>query len=110
MEILLEYLCTYQNHVNSSYLLTRILPDIVDKGISIENVCSSKIFLMELHFDEWPENSTSKKHLQRAYNGSIFTVRERFNEIFYEPEFTEEIKVIKKKKHPTMMLGSSFSK
>lgn len=51
---MLEYIIKYQNNFVSSYLFQRILPILLEKGISVENLLKSKIFMINFDFDEWP--------------------------------------------------------
>ena len=44
---------------------------------------------MTFDFDEWPSTHTDDEKYIRAYNGSIFDLRSKYKEIFFEPEFDE---------------------
>jgi len=44
VDIILNYMIKYQNNVSCSYLLVRILPQIIEMGIEVRELCDSKIF------------------------------------------------------------------
>jgi hypothetical protein len=47
----------------------------------------SKIFRFQFDYDEWASTHTDKITYQKAYNGSIFDLRDQYRNIFWEPQF-----------------------
>jgi hypothetical protein len=89
VSIILKYIVKYQNNVSSSYLLYKILPEIIEIGIEICGVLNSKIFNFEFDYDEWPSTHTNNKSYIRPYNNSIYKVRSSYKTVFPEEEFDE---------------------
>jgi len=89
VDIILNYMIKYQNNVSCSYLLVRILPQIIEMGIEVRELCDSKIFQQEFDYDEWPGTHTNDENYIRPYNGSIYDVRHNYSTVFPEEEFAE---------------------
>ena len=45
------------------------------------------IFQYTFDFEEWPTTHSDRKEYIRPYNGSIFEVRNKYREIFFEDRF-----------------------
>ena len=56
IEVVLKYIIKYQNNFVSSYLLFRSMPKLIEKGIKIVDLISSKIFNVQFDFDSWLGN------------------------------------------------------
>lgn len=48
---------------------------------------NSQIFCFQFDYDEWPSTHTDDNSYMRAYNGSIFELRKKYSEIFFEDHF-----------------------
>ena len=81
---LINYIVKYQNNFVSSYLFLKNLPVLMEKGIPIHKLISSKIFSVYFDFDNWPGNHNDDSNCIRPYNGNYFDLRERYDEIFYD--------------------------
>jgi hypothetical protein len=46
----------------------------------------SKVFNVEFDFDNWPGAHTDQSYRIRAYNGNIFDLRDKYDQIFYDLE------------------------
>ena len=44
---LISYIVKYQNNFVSSYLFTKNMPVIIEKGIKVEGILSSKVFVVQ---------------------------------------------------------------
>lgn len=88
VHILVDYIVKYQNNVVSSFLFTRIMIALIEKGISVHDVLHSRIFLVEFDFDQWPSTHCVKERLIRPYNMPLFKLRENYRAIFPEPQFS----------------------
>lgn len=51
---------------------------------------NSDIFRFRIIFEEWPSQHVSETEVIKPYNGSLFDLRLRYNEIFFEQEFQLE--------------------
>jgi hypothetical protein len=89
VDIILKYIVKYQNNVSSSYLLCKIMTEIIDMGIEVCDVFNSKIFNFEFDYDEWPGTHTNEESCFRPYNGSIYKIRNSYRMVFPEDEFEE---------------------
>ena len=47
----------------------------------------SNIFSFEFDYDEWPTTHTDPETYIRAYNGSLFRLRENYSQVFFEKAF-----------------------
>jgi hypothetical protein len=47
----------------------------------------SDIFRFKFDYDEWPTTHTDPEKYIRAYNGSLFRLRENYKAVFYEKKF-----------------------
>lgn len=87
VSIIIEYICVYQNSFISSFLFKKIMPDLIEKGISIASLMNSNVFNYEFDFDEWPATHTNSDEDLRPYNDSIFMLRKHYKTVFPEEEF-----------------------
>lgn len=90
VHILIDYIVKYQNNVVSSFLFTRIMIALIEKGIPVHDVLHSRVFLVEFDFDQWPSTHSVKQRLIRPYNMPLFKLRENYRAIFPEPQFNRE--------------------
>jgi len=62
---------------------------MIQKGIILRELFSSKVFNMRIDFHGWPGNHTNLEDCIRPYNGSFFQIRHMYRKVFPEPEFDE---------------------
>jgi hypothetical protein len=84
---IIRYIVKYQNNYVSSYLFTKNMPIIIEKGISVEGLLSSKVFNVQFDYDGWPVNHHVDEKVFKTYNGSFFNLRDKYKEIYSEPQF-----------------------
>ena len=87
VEVMLEYIVKYQNNVTSSFLLTKAMSSIIEKGISITALCNSNVLMYKFDFDEWPSVSTNQDTVSKPYHGDIFHIREHWMDVFPEAKY-----------------------
>lgn len=89
-------------------MFTKNIPIILEKGIKLENLLSSKIFNVLFDYDDWPSNHYNEEKCIKPYNGSIFHLRFKYREIFKEDNFRslEEVQ----KSNPQEIDGTKISK
>lgn len=63
------------------------MPIILEKGIKVQNLLSSKVFTVYFDYDDWPSNHFNETKSIRPYNGSIFHLRDNYSKIFTENHF-----------------------
>lgn len=79
---MLEYIVKYQNSYISSYLFKTNLPSMLEKGVPLEKLLSSKVFLIEFDYDEWPSIHHDDTYDIKPYNHSVFELREYYDVTF----------------------------
>ena len=82
--MLMHYIVEYQNHYESSYLFTKILPKLIEHGIEVGPLLSSKIFYVKIEYDDWPPIHNNLDKCIRPYSGSIFQIRSQYKTVFPE--------------------------
>lgn len=85
---MIDYITKFQNNFQSSYLLQRTLPKLLEMGIPIRKILESNVFSVNIDFDQWPGSHENDKYLIKPYNGSFFDLRHNYREIF--PELCKE--------------------
>ena len=80
--LLIKYIVKYQNTFVSSFLFLRNLPTLLQRGVDLHDLLASRIFDWTFDFDSWPGNHNDDQECIRAYNGSIFDIRESYSKIF----------------------------
>lgn len=76
------YITHYQNHFVSSFLFINNLPKIMDKGILIEVLLNSQVFMKNFDFDSWPATHTFNGKMIMPYNGSMFQLIDKYDITF----------------------------
>ena len=56
----------------------------MEKGVEIAPLLNSNIFCYKFDCDEWPSTHTDSTSYMRPYNDSIFDLRKKYREIFFE--------------------------
>lgn len=82
VNLLIKYLVKYQNTFVSSFLFLKNLPTLISKGVVLHDLLNSKVFNWTFDYDNWPGNHNDDKECIRAYNGSIFDIRESYTKVF----------------------------
>lgn len=76
IQIIIDYICKYQNNFCSSFLFLKNFGAIIDKGcIELNEILDSEVFKMNFDYDGWISNHTNDSHYLRPFNGSIFSLR-----------------------------------
>ena len=62
---------------------------MIDKGVEVHKLLGdeSKIFRYTFDYDQWISNHTNDGEYYRAYNGSLFELRNEYRNIFEGAEF-----------------------
>lgn len=84
---IIDYMVIYQNNYTSSFLFGKVMHKLINKGVEVSTLFNSQIFAFQFDYDEWPSTHTDDNSYMRPYNGSIFDLRKKYEEIFYEPHF-----------------------
>ena len=87
VQSIVDYVVKYQNMFTTSFMFTKIMPSLLDKGILISDLVDSKIFGMRFDFDGWPSTHTEEDKLLRGFSDSLFTLRYKYKEVFPEEKF-----------------------
>ena len=84
---MIEYIVKYQNNFVSSFLFSKNLPKLMQKGINVQDLMASSIFRYQFDFDEWPSAHYDNTPFLKPFNGSIFDLRNSYLSIF--PEYKD---------------------
>lgn len=82
VNLIIDHIIKYQNNFVSSYLFEENLIDIMNRGISVVDLMKSNVFSFKFEYEEWPQVHTDLTKIINPYNGSIFSLREKYGEIF----------------------------
>ena len=69
------------------------LPKILEKGIPLASLMNSQVFLFEFDFDEWPMTHYNRSTVFRAYNESVFAIRQHYLSTFPESSFARMVDI-----------------
>ena len=76
IQVIIDYICKYQNNFVSSFLFLKNFGMIVSKGsIEMNEILDSNVFRMDFDYDGWVSNHTNDEEYIRPFNGSIFSLR-----------------------------------
>ena len=53
----------------------------------MRHLFDSDIFRFKFDYDKWPTTHTDPESYTRAYNGSLFRLRDNYRQVFYEKKF-----------------------
>jgi hypothetical protein len=56
IDLIVDYIVKHQNNFVSSFLMTKNLPLLLDKGIEVCELLKSNIFTSTIDFERWPSN------------------------------------------------------
>ena len=89
IDAIIKYICEYQNNFISSFLFEHNFQKLIEKGVEVHSLLddSSMIFRYTFDYDQWISNHTNDGEYYRAYNGSLFELRNEYSKIFEGPEF-----------------------
>jgi hypothetical protein len=59
----------------------------MEKEVKLEDLLNSKVFNYVFDYDSWPSTHTDRGTYMRPYNGSIFDLRNEYQNIFFEDRF-----------------------
>ena len=86
--LIIDHIVNHQNHFVSGYMFRDNLLKLLERGIDINRLLASQVFVWEFEFEEWPQVHTDKERMTRPYNGSMFDLRRGYKDIF--PELAAE--------------------
>lgn len=86
--LIIEYIIKYQNSHIFSYLFKSNLIKLINKGVRVAKLLCSDVFQHQFENDKWPVIHTNDKDAIELYNGSVFHIRDKYNEVF--PYFEKE--------------------
>ena len=79
-------------------------------GVTVDKILDSHVFRYSFDFDNWISNHTNDEEYLRPYNGSIFEIRNAYEEVFHEkdlfghiPENTGSNKIFKISFHVNLL-------
>ena len=58
---MLHYIIKYQNTYVTALLISKQIPILLEKGISIADLLQSKVFSFPFDYDEWPGKHSNNK-------------------------------------------------
>jgi len=74
--LILEYICKYQNSYIYSHLFQHNLIELMTKGVYMFPLLSSNIIVAEfMDIEGWPEISFDHSTVRRPFNGGVFDLR-----------------------------------
>ena len=87
MNHIIKYIVNYQNNFVSSFMITKIFPQLLEKGILIKPLLDSNVYNYQFDVDEWPSNHYNPTETVRAYNENFFLIGNDYYKVFPEKEF-----------------------
>ena len=63
---------------------------LLEKNVQVSDLLNSNIFCYTFDYDEWPSTHTIDDEVMRPYNGSIFELRFKYDQIFQDIEHERE--------------------
>ena len=68
-------------------MITKIFPDLLEKGILVKPLLDSNVFNYQFDMDEWPANHYNDTETIRPYNENIFLIGNDYYKVFPEKSF-----------------------
>lgn len=84
VNLMINYICKYQNDFVYSHLFKNNLVDLINKGVDMETLFNSNVLAFEFDFDEWPATNANTKKMLVPFNNSIFSLRMQYQTIFQD--------------------------
>ena len=75
VQLIVNYICKYQNSFFSSYLFNKNFTQLFEKEIDIVPLLHSDVFSFTFDYDDWPSSHYNDLEISVPYNGSIFDIR-----------------------------------
>lgn len=85
VSLIIEYIVKFQNSYVSAYLFYNNIILLLKKGVTLESLFRSQVFLATINFEDWPDIHTNDEESIRPYNGNYFDIRYKYSEVFPEP-------------------------
>ena len=82
LNMIINYIVQYQNNFAFNFLFKDIFIDLLEKGIKLRPVLESNIFQYEFNDDRWPKIHSHNMNVLTYYNGPIFKMNDKYEEIF----------------------------
>lgn len=92
LNLIINYIIKFQNNFTSSFLFNKNFSVLMEQGIEVTALLNSKVFSVTFDYDDWPGNHPNDETCIRAYNGSYFDIRQMYEEVFPEGEFSPDLK------------------
>ena len=89
IDVIIDHIVKYQNNYISCFLFQKNFSKLIDKGVKMARMLRSEIFSFQFDYDEWPSNHTDDKTYYRPYNDSIFDLRSKYRDVFFEDDFRD---------------------
>jgi hypothetical protein len=87
--LMIQHIIKYQNNFVSSYLFKNNLLKLMARGIELCALLQSNVFVYKFEFEGWPSAHSNVDKIMKPYNGSIFEIRYRYDQVF--PELLNEV-------------------
>jgi hypothetical protein len=71
----------------SSYLFEKNCINLINLGVELTPLFDSDVFNYTFDYDQWPSTHVVREMEMRPYNGSIFEIRDKYRDIFFEDKF-----------------------
>lgn len=82
VNLMIDYICKFQNTYVYSHLFEHNLVDLVNKGVDMAGLFNSSVFNYTFDFDEWPATNANTSKILVPYNKSIFKLRYEYPQVF----------------------------
>ena len=82
VSLMIDYIVKNQNSYVYSFLFKKNFVDLVNQGISVTPLLTSRIFNREFDYDEWPSQHSYMIKDIAPYNNSMFKLRFEYPKIF----------------------------
>lgn len=92
-QLIIDYICKYQNNYFSSFLFDKIFVELFEKGINMVELLECNVFNFSFDYDDWPSSHFNDSEGSKPYNGSVFDIRykQTYTDLFPEiEEMTDE--------------------
>jgi len=75
VNLMIDYICKFQNSYVYSHLFENNLVDLINKGVKMTDLFNSNVFNHTFDYDEWPATNADTRKIIVPYNKSIFKLR-----------------------------------
>lgn len=91
---IIDYIVTYQNHLMSSFLFIDLMPRLIESGIKVHSLLSSRVFCVPVDYDGWPSTHPCPDEAIKPYNRSIFQLGKHYRDVFPEAKYEPPAQVV----------------